>query len=210
MKKILVGSIAAACLIGTTGCTQPNMTDSQRTKAEGTGTGVIAGALIGGLIGGRDGAALGAALGGVAGYAYGSYVAEEKAKYANTEDWLNSEINKASQENKNIRAYNAKLSREIAETKRLVKLYNEKKISKEKLMAQKKLVEKHRKEAQQKLAAIEETLKNQKSVLAESKKSNNPVQTKRIAKEVKTMEKEKNTLKAHTRTYADMSVMLAV
>ncbi len=210
MKKVIISSVAAISIIGMTGCTQPEMSDSTRTKTEGAVVGVAAGALIGGLIGGRDGAALGAALGGIGGLAYGSYVADEKAKYARTEDWLNAEINKAHQANRNIRSYNAKLSREIAETKRLTKLYKQKKISKQKLLAQKKLVDKHRREAQKKLASIEKTLANQKNVLAASKKSNNPSQTKRLAKEVKTMEKEKNKLKAHTRTYADMSVMLAV
>jgi len=210
MKKVIISSVAAISIIGMTGCTQPNMSDSTRTKTEGAVAGAAAGAIIGGLLGGRNGAALGAALGGMGGLAYGAYVADEKSKYANTEDWLNAEINKAHKTNQNIRAYNTKLSREIAETKRLTKLYKQKKISKQKLLTQKKLVDKHRREAQKKLATIEKTLSNQKSVLAASKKSNNPSQTKRLAKEVKTMEKEKNTLKAHTRTYADMSVMLAV
>lgn len=210
MKKVIISSLAAISIIGMTGCTEPNMSDSTRTKTEGAVAGAAAGALIGGLIGGRDGAALGAALGGMGGLAYGSYVADEKAKYARTEDWLNAEINKAKKENKSIRSYNKRLSREISETKRMVKLYKRNVISKQKLLTQKKLVEQRRREAQKKLAAIEKTLSNQKNVLAASKKSNNPSQTKRLAQEVKIMEKEKNTLKAHTRTYADMSVMLAV
>ncbi len=210
MKKVIISSVAAISIIGMTGCTQPEMSDSTRTKTEGAVAGAAAGAIIGGLLGGRDGAALGAALGGVGGLAYGSYVADEKSKYANTEDWLDAEINKAKKENKSIRSYNKKLSREIAESKRMAKLYKRNVISKQKMLTQKKLVEQHRREAQKKLASIEQTLKNQKSVLAASKKTNNSTQTNRLAQEIKTMEKEKNTLNAHTRTYADMSVMLAV
>ena len=193
MKKIIISSAVVISLLGMSGCAQPGTqaADGERTKAEGTGAGVLAGALIGGLLGGRRGALLGAAIGGVAGYAFGSYVANEKAKYAKTEDWLQHEIGVASKANRDIRNYNAKLTREISETKRLVKLYKQKKISKAKLMAHKKMVNKHRLEAKRKLAAIETTLKNQKSVLAESKKTKNSAQTNALAKQINVMEHEK-------------------
>ena len=125
MKKIIVGSIGILCLVGMTGCAQPNMTDSQRTKAEGTGVGVLAGAALGGIVGGRQGAAWGAALGGLAGFAIGSHVADQKSKYARAEDWLDASIAEAVKVNKGMRAYNKKLAKEIAKTKRLARLYRE-------------------------------------------------------------------------------------
>ena len=65
-------------VLALTGCA--SMSDSQRTKTEGTlvgaGTGALLGAVIGGVVGGRDGALIGAAIGtaagGAAGYAYGT------------------------------------------------------------------------------------------------------------------------------------------
>ncbi len=74
-----------------TGCT--TLSDSTRTKTEGTAVGAGGGAVIGGIIGAVVGdvglgAAIGAAAGAAIGYGYGSHVAGKKAKYAETEDWL--------------------------------------------------------------------------------------------------------------------------
>ena len=71
----------------------------------------------GGGAGGSDaawiGAAVGAGVGGAAGFAYGSHVAKEKAKYASQEDWLDACIASAEKVNRENRAYNAALEKEI-------------------------------------------------------------------------------------------------
>uniref|UniRef100_UPI0025EBFDA2 YMGG-like glycine zipper-containing protein n=1 Tax=Sulfurovum sp. TaxID=1969726 RepID=UPI0025EBFDA2 len=136
MKRIVIFSISVALVMGITGCGGPNMSDSQRTKMEGTGVGILGGALLGSAIDGKRGAAWGAVLGGAAGYAYGSHVANEKAKYARKEDWLNACIASAKKVNRHTRAYNAKLSRKIADTRKMVRLYKQNKISKSQLRAQ--------------------------------------------------------------------------
>jgi uncharacterized protein YcfJ len=210
MKRIIILSLSGMLIAGMTGCTEPNMTDSQRTKAEGTGIGVLGGALLGAAIGGRRGAALGAALGGVAGYAYGSHVANEKAKYARKEDWLDACIASAQKVNRDTRSYNAKLSRKIADTKRLVSLYKQNKISKSKLRAQKQLIDRERRTANQMLKKAQHELKAQQGVLRDAKRMGNKSEARRLEKEIRIMKQQNNELRRNTNTLASMSALTAV
>jgi outer membrane protein OmpA-like peptidoglycan-associated protein len=59
------GVVALASCLLFSGCA--DMTEQQRTTAQGAGIGVAAGAVLGGVVGGRHGAATGAVLGGIAG-----------------------------------------------------------------------------------------------------------------------------------------------
>lgn len=210
MKRITMLPIAAVLIASMTGCTQPNMTDSQRTKAEGTGVGVLGGALLGAAIGGRQGAAWGAALGGAAGYAYGSHVANEKSKYARQEDWLNACISSAKKVNRDTRSYNAKLSREITKSKRLVRLYKQNKISKSKLRAQKRLIDKERKTLSKKLKNARNEYKAQQGALRDAKRTGNKSQARRLDKQLRIMAKENNRLSGHANEYASLSASMAV
>jgi len=210
MKRIILLSLSTAVIVSMTGCTQPNMSDSQRTKAEGTGIGVLGGALLGAAFGGRKGAAWGAALGGVAGYAYGSHVANEKAKYARKEDWLNACISSARKVNKSTRSYNAKLSRKIADTRKLVSLYKQNKVSKSKLRAQKTLIDQERKTANKMLKNAQYELKAQQGVLRDAKKMGKKAEAQRLEKEIAIMKRENRELKSQTNTLASLSALTAV
>ncbi len=210
MKRIMMLPIIMVLIVSMTGCTQPNMNDSQRTKAEGTGIGLLGGALLGAAIGGRKGAAWGAALGGVAGYAYGSHVANEKAKYARREDWLNACISSAQKVNRNTRSYNAKLSRKISDTKRLVRLYKQNKISKSKLRAQKRLIDNERKTANKMLKNAQNELKAQQGVLRDAKKMGKKTEARRLEREIAIMKRENRALKSKTNTLASLSALTAV
>ncbi len=210
MKRIITASLSAALIMGMTGCAQQNMTDSQRTRAEGTGIGAIGGALLGAAIGGSEGAAWGAALGGTAGYAYGSHVANEKAKYARSEDWLDACIYDARKVNQNTRAYNAKLSRQISETKRLARLYKQNKVSKSKMRAQKQLIDKERATANKVLKDAEYQLKAQQGVLRDAQRTGKRAEASRLAKEVRIMEQQNRELRMNTNKLASMSALVAV
>jgi len=210
MRKIILLPLSGMLIIGMTGCTEPNMTDSQRTKAEGTGIGVLGGALLGAAIDGKQGAAWGAALGGLAGYAYGTHVANEKEKYARKEDWLDACILSAQKTNRKTRAYNAKLSKEIAHTKKLVSLYKQHKLSKSKLHAQKALIDKERKTADNMLKQAQYELKMQQNVLRDAKKMGNQNEVKRIEKEIQIMKQQNNELRKNTHILASMSALAAV
>jgi hypothetical protein len=97
--------------------------DAQQTQAQGTGLGAVGGAALGALLGyatgGASGAARGAIAGGIAGaalgFAYGTNVANEKAKYANAEAWLDGCIASAKKANQSAYAYNASLTKKIAD-----------------------------------------------------------------------------------------------
>ncbi len=211
MKRIIMLPVATVLIVSMTGCTQPDMTDSQRTKTEGTAVGALGGAALGALIGGdSQGALIGAALGGLAGYAYGSHVANEKAKYASKEDWLNACISSAKKVNKSTRSYNAKLSRKIADTKRLVSLYKQNKISKSKLRAQKKLIDRERTTANKMLKNAQNELKAQQGVLRDAKKTANASETRRIQSEINTMKQQISLLKKNNSTLASLSAVAAV
>ncbi|WP_296824768.1 hypothetical protein, partial [Sulfurovum sp.] len=161
-------------------------------------------------IGGKRGATWGAVLGGAAGYAYGSHVANEKAKYARQEDWLNACIASARKVNRHTRAYNAKLSRKIADTRKMVRLYKQKKISKSQLRAQKRLVDNERKRANKMLKNAEYELRAQQGVLRDAKRMGKKAEARRLEKEIAAMKKENRALKSQTNTLASLSVLTAV
>jgi len=210
MKRIIMLPISVALIVGMTGCSQPNMTDSQRTKAEGTGVGILGGALLGAAINGKKGAAWGAALGGAAGYAYGSHVANEKAKYARKEDWLNACIASARKVNHSTRSYNAKLSRKIADTKRMVALYKKKKISRSKLRAQKRLIDNERRTANKMLQKARYELKAQQRVLRDAKHMGKKAEARRVDEQIRIMKRNISTLRRQTNTLASLSAVTAV
>ncbi|MEA3490613.1 MAG: hypothetical protein U9R27_01790 [Campylobacterota bacterium] len=210
MKRIVILSFSAALIVGLTGCAQQNMTDSQRTKAEGTGVGVVGGALLGAAIGGRRGAAWGATLGGAAGYAYGSHVANEKAKYARKEDWLNACIYDARKVNRNTRAYNAKLSNKIAETKRLARLYRQNKVSRTQMRRQKQMIDRERVKANKALKDAQYQLKAQRGVLRDAKRMGKRSEASRLEQEIRVMEQQNSQLRENTNALASVSALAAV
>jgi outer membrane protein with glycine zipper len=111
------GVVALALLAG---CAETE--EGRTTQAQGTGIGALLGAAVGAGIGaatgGSQGAATGAVagalIGGSAGFAYGTHVANQKAKYARAEDWLNACIVSARGYRRHAVAVNQKLSTRIA------------------------------------------------------------------------------------------------
>jgi hypothetical protein len=102
------------------GCAETE--EGRTTQAQGTGIGALLGAAVGAGIGaaagGGRGAAIGAAtgalVGGTAGFAYGTHVANQKAKYAKAEDWLNACIASARGYRRHAYAVNQKISSRLA------------------------------------------------------------------------------------------------
>lgn len=207
MKQRILLPFSMILILAMSGCTQPNMNDSQRTKAEGAGVGILGGALLGALVDGKKGAAWGATLGGLAGYAYGSHVANEKAKYASEEDWLNACIRNARIINKNLKLHNRKLSREIIKTKRLVRLYKQGKIRRATLLKQKRKLDQLRRKSKQMIRMARNELKNQKKILRNARRSSG---TKRVQREMRTTSQQLSKLNRQNRKSASTSVSAAV
>jgi len=106
--------------MGTTQCA--NTSDGRLTQGQGTLIGAGAGALLGAAIGGRQGALLGAAIGGAGGFAYGSHIANKKAQYKSTEEWLDACIAQANTKRREAVAYNRQLNNRLASLQRDVKI----------------------------------------------------------------------------------------
>jgi len=118
-----------ACSLFLSGCA--NMSDGNKTRAQGTALGAVGGAILGagvgalcGLASGKPediiagaiiGGAAGAVGGGVLGYNYGKEVAEKKAQYANSEQFYAAQINECDQNTAAIKKANVQLSRSVAE-----------------------------------------------------------------------------------------------
>jgi len=218
MKRVII--FITIVTLAFSGCA--GMSDSTRTKAEGTavgaGGGAALGAIIGALAGGKEGAALGAAIGagvgGVAGFAYGTHVAKQKEKYAKTEDWLNACIASAQKNNQEAKAYNLALQKEIqtlkAETDSLAVAYARKKVQKSALEKQKNKIDKKLAEANKTLDRSKFELENQQLAVDEARKGGQTKQADQLDQEIARLKKTAAELEAQTQTLASMSARMSV
>ena len=108
----------------TFGCTQCAATsDGQLAQGQGALIGGAAGALLGNAIGGNTaGTLIGAGIGTAAGFAYGTHIANKKAQYASTEDWLDACIVQAETKRKEAVAYNQRLNNQLARLEKEVRM----------------------------------------------------------------------------------------
>jgi hypothetical protein len=128
MKSITIKPIALLSVVSIFFGSCANMSDADATKAQGAGLGALAGGIAGAIIGNQfggnaeKGAMWGAAIGGASGFAYGTHVANQKAKYASTELWLDACIVSAENKRSAAVAYNNSLDNRIAQLKREIKM----------------------------------------------------------------------------------------
>ena len=221
MKRLIVFALVGSLLMaGAFGCAE---TDRGKTQQEGTAAGAAGGAVLGAVLGaiiGGDaegalvGAAIGATVGGVAGYAYGTHVADKKAEYAAKEDWLNACIASLEETNAQTKAYNAQLEQDIvdlkAETTSLQAKYEQNKVKKDSLLAEKKVVDEKLAEAQEKLGLAKWEVENQEKVLAEAEAGGNTTQAAQLDQRIQVLKAEIAKLEKQTEELADMSSRMAV
>jgi hypothetical protein len=116
---LLVSGCATTSQQGNTQATSAgSSSDQKRTRVEGAGIGALVGGVLGYALGGKNkakGALIGAALGAGAGYLVGNEVAKRKQKYASEEEFLDAEIQNATEFNRVARDYNERLRVQIAE-----------------------------------------------------------------------------------------------
>lgn len=116
------GKHLAVFTIITMGATQCASTEDGRlAQGQGTAIGAIGGGLLGAAIGGRQGAMIGAAIGGASGFAYGTHIANKKAQYKSTEEWLDACITQAETKRKEAVAYNSRLNNQLARLQKEVR-----------------------------------------------------------------------------------------
>ena len=102
-----------------------NTEDGRLAQGQGTAIGAVGGALLGAAIeryrrpkplSGRR--PIGAAIGGASGFAYGTHIANKKAQYKSTEEWLDACIAQAETRRKEAVAYNSRLNNQLARLRR--------------------------------------------------------------------------------------------
>jgi uncharacterized protein YcfJ len=158
--------IFAAITLGTTRCASTS--DGQLAQGQGAAIGAGVGALAGNLIGGNtQGTLIGAGIGGLAGLAVGTHIANKKASYASTEDWLDACIVQAEDKRKAAVAYNDRLNRELTRLRsevRMAKAANDR----SKLASLKREIASERCAAQKQSAAFSKEVQANRSAIRQA------------------------------------------
>ena len=222
MRRTVIVVLMAALVCGSLSSCTNIKDDETRTKTEGTLTGASIGAVLGAVLGalldgGRGaarGAAAGAALGGVAGYAYGSHVATQKAKYASREEWLDACLTQAEQTRQATTAYNARLREELVrldkETRALEKAYNQGRVNRSNLRSEEQLIQKRISETEQQIQRAEAEASQQNSVVQDARAGGNEEKADRLEAEVRGLREQVDQLKEQSAQLATMSHRMAV
>ncbi|GAB6112101.1 glycine zipper domain-containing protein [Desulfomicrobium salsuginis] len=215
MKKIvnvLVVALLVCALLP--GCA--TMSDQTRTKAEGAGVGAVLGGLLGYAVGGEKGAAIGAAVGAGAGFLVGNEIAKRKQAYANTEDFLDAEIANTQEYNKTAVAYNAKLSKDVAQLEKestaLRAKYDKGQVDKKALAAKSDSLQKKIDDSKKLEDTLAKELEVQTAILADEKKTR-PADDQyivRLEKEVAALQKNLDTLRDGSTQLAKIDQRLSV
>jgi uncharacterized protein YcfJ len=158
-------AIFTAITLGVTQCAQTQ--DGRLAQGQGTAIGAAGGALLGAAIGGRQGALIGAAIGGASGFAYGSHIANKKAQYKSTEEWLDACIAQAETKRKEAVAYNSRLNNELARLQKEVRMAKASGDTK-KLASLKRQIGSERAAAQKQVAAFDKEAEMQRSAIQQA------------------------------------------
>jgi len=195
--------------------------DEARTKTEGTltgaGAGAVVGAVVGALLDGKRGAArgaaLGAAVGGVAGYAVGSHVANEKAKYASREEWLDACLAQAGKTRRETEEANERLREELVrldkETRTLETAYRRKKADRAELSAEERRIRERVAETEKRIKGAETEITLQNSVVRDARAGGDEEKAARLEAEVRALREQVDTLKDQSAQLATMSHRVA-
>ncbi len=215
MKKIvnvLVVALLVCALLP--GCA--TMSDQTRTKAEGAGVGAVLGGLLGYAVGGGKGAAIGAAVGAGAGFLVGNEIAKRKQAYASTEDFLDAEIANTQEYNKTAIAYNAQLSKDVAQLEKestaLRAKYDKGQVDKKALAAKSDSLQKKIDDSKKLEDTLAKELEVQTAILEDEKKTR-PADDQyivRLGKEVGALQKNLDKLRDGSTQLAKIDQRLSV
>jgi hypothetical protein len=222
MNKLIALFVILTLLSGTlSGCANIQ-NDRTRTQTEGlvlgAGVGGVTGAGIGAAVGGGRGAVIGAIMGsifgGAVGLAAGTHVADQKAKYASEEAWLDACLQQAEQTNNRLKAYNQELTDQIAvldqETKQLQSAYAARTANQSRLLAEQKKIEGTMKESTQVITGIDQEIAGQQKVLANAQASKKSDECALLEAEIASLKRQKAKLEETNRQLAAMSARISV
>lgn len=104
--------MASLMFYGSTGCA---ITDANRTRAEGAAAGAVIGTVLGNALSrNRNSVPVGAAIGAIIGFLFGNGVAQEKATYAQQEQYLIQLAKRAEDRAVETAEFNNQLQQEVA------------------------------------------------------------------------------------------------
>lgn len=182
--------VLAAGMVSSSMTSCSSMSDSAKTKTQGTAFGALAGSLVGagiGLAAGGDtkavliGAAAGALLGGVSGYAWGASIVKEKEAYASMEEYVADNKKQLDNRLTDVQKANSDLSNQIT------------KLKKDKSAIAKANVEKQNAQLKENLALIDADITTAKDAATEASGAELAELNARIDK----LSKEKNDLESN-------------
>jgi chromosome segregation ATPase len=176
--------------------------------------GAIVGALLDGQRGAARGAAIGAGVGGVAGYAYGHHVANQKARYASREEWLDACQAQAEKSRQSAVESNERLSEELVrldkETRALETAYRKKKASRADLLAEEQRIRQRVAETEKLIQGAETEITLQNSVVQEARAGGDEEKAARLEAEVRGLREQVEQLKEQSSQLATMSHRMTV
>jgi len=207
-------TVALLLSLGLAGCA--NMSDTDRTRVEGSAVGAALGGLIGALVGDTEGAVIGALAGAGVGLIAGNEIAKRKARYASEEDFLEGEIASLQQMNQTARTYQGELARAIERLDRQTRRLQGdaaagKKRRQELEQTREELAEAIR-DNEKVLAALEKEYEVQQAILAEQQaKATQPDPVvERLAREVEMLRKNIESLQGSAKELAELDERLSV
>ena len=213
MNRNIVSLMLILLLVS--GCA--GMTDQRQTIFEGTAIGAASGAAIGAGIGqalGQSteatliGAGIGALAGGTAGNMYGTHIADKKAEYASTEEYLNACIASAKEANTQARAYNVRLAKnnKILEkdVQKLVTSYNQSEVDAGAMRTKQKEINALIAEQEVNLKAIRHQIAKQQDALQQGQ-DGSQASIASLDAEIKKLEKEARSLEQETMALASIN-----
>ena len=215
----VINSAGTAMAVGQNSSDEQSSDDADRTRREGVVAGMVIGGAAGSLIGdgGTTNTLLGTAVGGGVGYVVGNEVAKRKQAYANKEDLIDAESQRAQELIDEVRSVNSKLRKDIKAFEKQVKLLeknvSEGKAEKVVLKEQKKSIDKRYKEAKDALNAVEKEIEISENLYADTQKAataDNQADLKKWQKRIDGLKKEKVALEKNTGQLQSVSESISV
>jgi hypothetical protein len=221
MKKVIALLLVVTLSVGSlSGCAPKD--DQQLTILHGQFIGLAGGAVLGGalgyLIADRPGAVVGVIaggiLGGIAGLFVGRHVADQKAKFASEEAWLDACLLQVERINKELKEYNKDLTASIANmdkhTKELQRAIAARQADEKKLADERRAIAQNKFTTEHVIRVIEKEIAAQQRVLADTQANRRSDESALLEAEIAALLRQKAQLEKAIEQLASMSKRISV
>jgi hypothetical protein len=223
MKRVVALLLVVALSVGSlSGCANIQ-DDGTRTKTEASMVGVVFAATVAttaSVLTGQDAkttvaiATAAAVIGAGLGWGVGSHIADQKAKYANDEAWLEACLQQARKANADLKAHNQELKGQVAaldrQTKKLQADYAVNRADRQQLLAERSNIEKTVEKNKQYIVNAEAEITAQQKVLADARANNKNRESALLEAEIAALQRQKTQLEKTNQQLASMSARISV